>query len=415
MPMMCDKKFCVVGIGYVGLPCAVMLASAGCKVLGVDIDKEYVKSINNGTACVEDGLSELLLSPRVRENLIASTKIESADVFIIAVPTPIDHRKKIADLSALKNAARSVASAIKKGDLVIIESTVPPLSLRDILAPIFYENGMIAGEDFYLAHCPERLLPGNIVYEIIYNNRIIGGITAQSAQRAADVYRLFVKGAIALTDDVTAELCKLIENAYRDVNIALANELSEVCADIGVNINEAIDLANMHPRVSLLKPGIGVGGHCLPIDPWFIHEVSPYNSTMIRTARLINDARPLAIAAKIRAMISADMTQDILILGKTYKEETNDVRESPALRIIEMLRADGYRISSYDPFVDTSVSLKEIASSVRYIFVLVSHKQLLKELDELISEYRKSGKSEPRVVFYSPQSSAENTTGLIIV
>jgi len=391
-----ESKYCVVGLGYVGLPCAVMLANAGCKVLGYDISKEVVDRVTAGAVYAEPELQALLLSPNALQNLHASVEISGADVFIIAVPTPLDHRKKTADLDALVRAVRSVASVLKKGDLVIVESTVPPLTMRKIVAPILEQTGLTVGDDVLLAHCPERLLPGNIIYEIIHNNRVIGGINQMSAERAAEVYRLFVKGEISLTDDVTAELCKLMENTYRDVNIALANELSEVCKDIGVDVDEAINLANLHPRVNLLKPGIGVGGHCLPIDPWFIHEVSPYNSTVIEAARHINDDRPAKIAAEIRRVVADDLTQGILLLGKTYKAGTNDTRESPAIRIYELLKRDGYNVMAYDSEVDRVDSLEELIRQCSCLFVLVPHPRMMLELDAVVGRLREEDQRVPR-------------------
>ena len=393
---MSESKYCVVGLGYVGLPCAVMLANAGCKVLGYDISKEVVDRVTAGAVYAEPELQALLLSPNALQNLHASVEISGADVFIIAVPTPLDHRKKTADLDALVRAVRSVASVLKKGDLVIVESTVPPLTMRKIVAPILEQTGLTVGDDVLLAHCPERLLPGNIIYEIIHNNRVIGGINQMSAERAAEVYRLFVKGEISLTDDVTAELCKLMENTYRDVNIALANELSEVCKDIGVDVDEAINLANLHPRVNLLKPGIGVGGHCLPIDPWFIHEVSPYNSTVIEAARHINDDRPAKIAAEIRRVVADDLTQGILLLGKTYKAGTNDTRESPAIRIYELLKRDGYNVMAYDSEVDRVDSLEELIRQCSCLFVLVPHPRMMLELDAVVGRLREEDQRVPR-------------------
>ena len=397
---MSDKHCCVVGLGYIGLPCAIMLANAGCKVTGVDINEDLVRRINIGSVSVEDDLENILRAPSVLSNLTATTEIVTADVFIVAVPTPIHPQRKCAELSSLISAVEAVLSVLKIGDLVIIESTLPPLTTRNVIQPILQQSGLRAGEDFFLAYCPERLMPGNIVYEIVHNNRVVGGVNYESSKRAAGVYSLFVKGSISVTDDVTAELCKLVENTYRDVNIALANEISDVCSYIGVDAGEVIDLANLHPRVSMLKPGIGVGGHCLPVDPWFIHEVLPYHSTMIAAARRINGSRPAEIAAKIRGYVASDMTQDFLILGKTYKPEATDTRESPAIEIIKNLQADGYRVHAYDPYVDVSSSLEAMAVNARYIFVLVPHKRLLGELNALLEKYEKTGNKKPDVICF---------------
>jgi len=397
---MLNKKYCVIGTGYIGLPCAVMLAHAGCKVLGYDVNKHVVDSINKGTIHVEQELKNLLESDTVKNNLRVSTVIEAADIFIVAVPTPIDHRKKTAELSALIKSVGSILSVLKKGDLIIIESTIPPLTIKNLISPMLEKAGFNLGKDVFLAHCPERLLPGNIIYEIVNNNRIIGGIDPISAEMAAEVYKLFVKGQINITDATTAEMCKLMENTYRDVNIALANELSDVCDDIGINIDEAIDLANLHPRVNFLKPGIGVGGHCLPIDPWFIHEISPYHSTMIMTARHINDNRPEKIAAKIRREISTDITQKILLLGKTYKTETNDVRESPAMEIYNLLLNDGYSVYSFDTEVDEGQLLRQYLRECSFVFILVPHKKMIEELYIIVNEMKKNSCKVPKIIKY---------------
>ena len=377
---MLDKKVCVVGIGYVGLPCALMLAKSGCKVVGYDVDGEKVRLLNEGH--VEDELQELFSLSEVKSNFTATTQLSKADIFIIAVPTPILHDRKVAELSALTNAVTQVAEVLQKGNLIIIESTVPPMTMRSLVIPIIEKQGFDVSKDIYLAHCPERLLPGNVVNEITFNNRIVGGYTKESAELAAKVYQCFVQGEINITDDVTAEMCKLMENTYRDVNIALANELSEVCETVGIDTNEAIELANRHPRVNLLKPGIGVGGHCLPIDPWFIHEVSPYNSTLINAARHINDGRPALVADKIRKIISQDISQKFAILGKTYKEETTDVRESPAGEVFKRLSDAGYHVVAYDSEVDKNTSLAETVTECQYLFVLVRHKKMMQELKE---------------------------------
>lgn len=304
---MFSKKVCVVGIGYVGLPCALMLAQNGCAVAGVDIDNKKVQELQRREAKLEKELQDIIDTREVQKNFSVSNQVNEADIFVIAVPTPIDKDRKTADLTALKAAVKSITGVLKEGNLVIIESTVPPLTMRNVVIPILEENGVDCREIF-LSHCPERLLPGNVVQEIIYNNRIIGGVTPEAAELAAEMYRLFVKGTISLTDDATAEMCKLMENTYRDVNIALANELGDVCRTLGIDADKAIELANLHPRVNMLKPGIGVGGHCLPVDPWFIHEVSPYNSTLINAARHINDLRPSKIAAAIRRHVSSDIS-----------------------------------------------------------------------------------------------------------
>lgn len=397
--MMFNKRVCVVGIGYVGLPCALMLAQNGCHVWGYDIDESKVQDLNEGKVRLEPELQKIFEMKEVKSNFCATAELKEADVFVIAVPTPIEHNRKTADLSAVKKAVESITSVLKPGDLVIVESTVPPLTMRKIIIPLLEKHGIDINETL-LAHCPERLLPGNVVQEIVYNNRIIGGYTLESANLAADMYRLFVKGKISLTDDLTAEMCKLMENTYRDVNIALANELSDVCTDVGIDVDKAIDLANLHPRVNLLKPGIGVGGHCLPVDPWFIHEVSPYNSTLINAARHINDSRPKKIAEMIRQYIASDISQKFILLGKTYKSETTDIRESPALEIYEILSREGYNVSIYDSEIDLKKNFTEEVCGCNYIFILVPHKKMLQELEEFLLQIEAEGKKKPEVVAF---------------
>lgn len=396
---MFNKKVCVVGIGYVGLPCALMLAQSGCKVTGVDVDDKRVQELQEGKAALEKELQDIFETSEVRQNFCASNQIGEADVFVIAVPTPIDEDRKTADLTALKGAVESIAGVLKEGNLVIIESTVPPLTMRNIVIPLLEENG-IDCRKIFLSHCPERLLPGNVVQEIVYNNRIIGGVTPKAAELAAEMYRLFVKGTISLTDDATAEMCKLMENTYRDVNIALANELSETCRTLGIDAHKAIDMANLHPRVNLLKPGIGVGGHCLPVDPWFIHEVSPYNSTLINAARHINDGRPAKIAAEIRRYVSSDISQKFILLGQTYKPETTDVRESPAAEIYRILREEGYSVSVYDSEIDIDKKLIEEIEGCSFAFVLVPHEKMLKELEDCLTFMKREGKKGLQVIVF---------------
>lgn len=396
---MYNKRICVVGIGYIGLPCALLLAQSGCSVCGYDIDETRVSDLNARKIKLEKELQDIFETEEVQKNFYASTTMSRADIFVIAVPTPINHDKKTADLTALKQAVSEVAAVLEEGNLVIVESTVPPITMRNIIIPILERHGVNISKIF-LAHCPERLLPGNIVQEIVCNNRIIGGYTKESAELAADMYRTFVKGEISLTDDKTAEMCKLMENTYRDVNIALVNELGEVCRALDIDVNKAIDLANFHPRVNMLKPGIGVGGHCLPIDPWFIHEVSPYNSTLINAARHINDSRPGKIAAVIRQYAASDISQKFMLLGKTYKPETTDVRESPAMEIYNILKNEGYHVSAYDSEIDTDQCLMEMIPECRFIFVLVPHKRMMQELEECLKELKTAGKECPAVITF---------------
>ncbi|MCL0035149.1 nucleotide sugar dehydrogenase [Thermodesulfovibrionales bacterium] len=377
------KKVVVIGTGYVGLPVAIMLANAGHEVVGVDINENIVKAINSGGMHInEEELRNLMRGENARKNIKAQNQPCKADVFIIAVPTPLDKRKKVADLSFVRDAMESILSYIEKNNLIIIESTIPPLTCREVIKPMVEKTDLIIGEDILLAHCPERILPGNIFYEIVHNDRIIGGINERSSIAAKEIYSSFVKGNLYLTDDITAELCKLMENTYRDVNIALSNEFSAVGETLGIDIRKAIEIANKHPRVNILNPGIGVGGHCIPIDPWFIKEVDPENCTLIFTARKINDQMPAKTAAKIRRAVKDIPYPKIVALGATYKPNSYDLRESPALKVVNFLLEDGYDVKLFDPLTEEYAysSIEEIVKGVDCLAILVEHDVITKEL-----------------------------------
>ena len=404
------KKIVVVGTGYVGLPLAIMLARAGYEVIGVDIEENVVDAINTGILhLAEEEIKRIFQEPSVRKNLRAQKMPCPADVFIISVPTPIDERKRVADLTQVIKAVESIVPYLRSGNLVIVESTVPPLTCRNIVAPIIEKTGLKAGKDVFICHCPERILPGAVFDEIVNNDRIIGGMDAKASKMSREIYASFVKGNLYLTDDVTAELAKLMENTYRDVNIALANEFAAVAEGLGIDILEAIKLANKHPRVKILKPGIGTGGHCIPVDPWFIKEVDPINSRLIHTARLINDEVPVNIASKIRHALKDINNPNIVILGMTYKADTYDIRNSPAQRIIEILKADGYQVTAYDPMVDGHQysSIKEIAKGADALVVLVEHKVIQDELANKEGEIKKAMRHPMLLRFYHEASESE--------
>ncbi len=383
---MADRKtIVVVGTGYVGLPAALMLAKAGHDVVGVDINENIVRAINEGVMRIKEAdLQRLMDDPEVKANLRAQSTPCEGDVFIIAVPTPLDHRKKAADLSYVDDAVQSIIPYLRPGNLVIIESTIPPLTCRERITPMIEKaTGLVVGQTLYLAHCPERILPGDIFHEIVYNDRIIGGINEKTCDLAAEVYASFVKGELYKTDDVTAELVKLMENTYRDVNIALANEFSAVAETLGVDGREAIRLANKHPRVDILNPGIGVGGHCIAIDPWFIKEVDPSNSRLIFTSRLINDEMPARIAAKIRRRVRDVRNPKLVVIGAAYKPNVDDPRESPAVEIVSLLREDGYDVAHYDPLIEGMEypSLVEVCRGADMLAILVPHTVVVEELE----------------------------------
>lgn len=384
----------VVGMGVVGLPAALLLAQANYSVFGVDINKDVIDLLSKGALpphIKETELQLLLQESTVQKNFHVQLIPNQADSFIIAVPTPLDSSKKRADLSFLKKATESIVSYLKKGNLVIIESTIPPLTCKNFVTPILEKSGLKVGKDILLAHCPERVLPGNIYYEIVHNDRIIGGVNKESSEKAKKLYSSFVKGEIYITDDVTAELCKLMENTYRDVNIALANECLAVAESLGIDPKKAITLANKHPRVNILNPGIGVGGHCIPIDPWFIYEADAKNSTLIAAARKINDEMPKKIAGKIRDAVKKNKKAKIVALGASYKPNTADLRESPAVRIVQILRKDGFNVDHYDPLIPAYQWRKDLLTALReanLLVVLVPHTMILSEIHEHKSEIK---------------------------
>jgi UDP-N-acetyl-D-mannosaminuronic acid dehydrogenase len=381
---MASEKVVVVGLGYVGLPAALMLAKAGYQVRGVDTKPEVVSKVNEHVCTIPgEGFEAITRDPEVVRNLSATTEMESGDIIIIAVPTPLRENARVADLSFVDAAVETVAGHLKPGNLVILESTVPPLTCRKHVASRITEiTGLRCPDDVMVAHCPERILPGRILHEIVHNDRIIGGMDKESAEAARRVYASFVKGQLRVTDDVTAELCKLLENTHRYVNIALANEMRNVAESIGVDWREAFELVNCHPRVSYLTPGIGVGGHCIPLDPWFIRECVPDNVEVVEAAGRVNDAQPAKVAAAIRRACASVKSPVVVAVGASYKPDTDDMRESPAIHVVDLLRQDGYDVRHYDPMVPGMgyTSLADAAKGADLLVVLVNHSVVREEL-----------------------------------
>ena len=298
-------KICVIGQGYIGLPTAILFANNGCDVLGVDINKKIIDKLNKCIVPIEEPkLQEFVENAINNGKYNVDTVPNEADAFIITVPTPYIKENFSCDLSYVISACYSILPFIKKGNIVIVESTIAPMSMDDIIKPIFENEGYIIGEDLFLAHCPERVLPGHIVDELVNNNRIVGGITSLCAKKAANVYNIFVKGEIIQTEAKTAEMSKCMENTFRDVNIALANELAKICAEIGVNALDVIKMANKHPRVNLHSPGPGVGGHCLAIDPYFIYAKSPETAKIIKLARDTNNGMPDFVVENVKKILN---------------------------------------------------------------------------------------------------------------
>lgn len=383
---------CVVGLGYIGLPTAAVVARSGCRVRGVDVTQSVVDTINRGEIHIEEVDLDGLVQGVVQRGLLtASTEIAPADVFVIAVPTPFDG-DHAPDISYVLAAGEAVARVLKPGDTVILESTSPvgtTEQLRDLIAarrPDLKCPGLVGDTpDVSIAYCPERVLPGKILEELTNNDRSIGGITPRCARKALSFYKLFVRGECVVTDSRSAEMTKLVENAYRDVNIAFANELSIVADRMGLDVWEVIRLANRHPRVNILTPGPGVGGHCIAVDPWFIVHGAPEETPLIRTARGVNDGKIHHVVQRAQALIDANPGQPVACLGLAFKANIDDFRESPARAVAARLaRAYGSRIRVVEPYAadlprefdGTGASLVDIDTALEtcgVLIVLVDH------------------------------------------
>lgn len=391
------SKVCVVGLGYIGLPTAAMLASCGHEVIGCDVNESVVRSINDGEPHFKEPDLQMLLAAAVQTGrLSAQPSPVEADYYILAVPTPF-RDGKAPDLSYVDAATDSVGPHLRKGSTVILESTSPVGTterLADRLAAarpdlVFPRYKQLAGEvDVHVAHCPERILPGQMVRELVSNDRIIGGLTEACARSALTLYESFVKGEAFATDSRTAELVKLIENSYRDVNLAFANELSFICDELGVDVWQAIGLANKHPRVNILKPGAGVGGHCIAVDPWFVVHAAPEAARLIRTAREVNDAKPHWVVDRILKHAERFRDPVVACFGIAYKPNVDDMRESPSVEIVERLaERSNLKVLVVEPNVSELpgplrghpnvrlVTADEARRDADILALLVSHKQ----------------------------------------
>lgn len=388
-----EHQVAVIGLGYIGLPTAALLASYGWSVCGVDVSRRVVDTVNAGGVHIEErDLDKLVQEAITAQNLVASTEVPTASFYMIAVPTPLGEGKT-PDISYVEAAARAIAPKIMPGACVIVEST-SPVGTTERVAEIIAElrpdivvprDGSTEEADIALAYCPERVLPGRIVNELVNNDRVIGGVTAACAERAAVLYTSFVKGDCLYTTARVAETVKLVENSFRDVNIAFANELSMIADTIGVDVWDVIRLANRHPRVNILQPGPGVGGHCIAVDPWFLVAGAPETARLVRTAREVNDNKAHYTESKVRALLDAAPDGKVALLGLAFKPDIDDFRESPALEIAEALaRTHGNRILIVEPFTEELpaafagsgaelVSLNPALREAAIVVVLVDH------------------------------------------
>lgn len=389
----------IVGLGYIGLPTAAVFASRKVKVIGLDVNQVVVDTINEGEILVVEPGLEMAVYAAVRSGYLRATHVpEPAEAFLIAVPTPFrdDHEP---DLSYIEAAAKSIASVLKKGDLVILESTSPVGTteqmaewLAQARPDLSFPQQQGNASDIRVAHCPERVLPGNILRELVENDRVIGGMTPRCSAAASALYKIFVQGECVITDVRTAEMCKLTENSFRDVNIAFANELSLICDRLGINVWELVRLANRHPRVNILQPGPGVGGHCIAVDPWFIVAKTPQEAQLIHSARLVNDSKPGWVIAKVQAAVEALVAAgrsraDLRIgcFGLAFKPDVDDLRESPALEITRSLaRSYCGQVLAVEPHIDVPphslaaegaslVSMEAALKAADILLLLVDH------------------------------------------
>ena len=385
---MLNKTVCVVGLGYIGLPTAALLASNGYSVLGTDLNQHAVETINQGNIhIVEPDLDAFVRSAVTAGRLKAFTTPQRGDIYMICVPTPFHEGEGIPqpNLDYVLSATRSIAGFVKPGDMVILEST-SPVGTTEMMAKVLGDAGVDVSK-VHMAYCPERVLPGKIMTELVENDRVVGGLTPEATQLVCDFYRTFVRGGVLATDAKTAEMCKLTENSFRDVNIAFANELSLLCAKERINVWNLIQLANRHPRVNILQPGAGVGGHCIAVDPWFIVARDPGNSQLIRTAREVNNHKTVWAIDQIKIAVADASARTgrkpkVACLGLAFKPDIDDLRESPALHIAAALKSQGYDVLAVEPNIKSHeqfelASLEEALESADVFAVLVKHRQFL--------------------------------------
>jgi UDP-N-acetyl-D-mannosaminuronic acid dehydrogenase len=386
--LMKTKKISVIGLGYIGLPTAALLASNGYSVVGMDVSEYAVATINQGKIhIVEPDLDAFVRSAVAAGRLQAFTQPQAGDVYIICVPTPFHKGEGVPqpNIDYVLSATRSIAPFVKVGDLVILESTSPVGTTEQIEALLRHAG--VDVDQVHIAYCPERVLPGNIMTELVENDRIVGGMNDEATQAVAAFYRTFVKGAVLETDAKTAEMCKLTENSFRDVNIAFANELSLLCDKECINVWDLIQLANRHPRVNILQPGTGVGGHCIAVDPWFIVSRDPQNARLIRTAREVNNHKTEWVIEKIKLAVadanaSSGKKPKIACLGLAFKPDIDDLRESPALEVVQALSAKGFDVVAVEPNIESHklLPLLDLTAALEQgdvIVVLVKHREFM--------------------------------------
>ena len=383
----------VIGLGYIGLPTALMLASHGVEVIGTDYNKDLVAKLNAGqTTFKEDGLDELF-ADAVASGIKFTTEYQVTDMYIVSVPTPYDVFSKRIDACYVNAAVKEVMRVCPKGATIVIESTVSPGTIERFVRPIIEENGFVIGEDVHLVHAPERIIPGNMVYELLHNNRTIGADEPEIGQKVKEVYASFCKGEIVVTDIKTAEMTKVVENTFRAVNIAFANELLKICRHDNMDVYEIIRICNMHPRVNILQPGPGVGGHCIPVDPWFLVGDYPSLTNVILESMKTNDSMPEFVLERVYEIMNEKGMTDLSrvgLYGLTYKENVADYRASPTLQLLECQKKHlASPLKVYDPFVTKDIvenqyhDLDEFLANVDLVVIMVNHNEIKENMDKL--------------------------------
>ena len=383
----------VIGLGYIGLPTALMMASHGVEVVGTDYNKELVATLNAGhTTFKEDGLEELF-QEALSAGIKFSTEYQVTDIYIVSVPTPYDKFSKKVDACYVVAAVKSVLKVAPKGATIVVESTVSPGTMEKFVRPAVEENGFVIGKDIHLVHAPERIIPGNMVYELLYNNRTIGADDRAIGEKIKGLYSSFCQGEIVVTDIKTAEMTKVVENTFRAVNIAFANELARICRHDNMDVYEIIKICNMHPRVNILQPGPGVGGHCISVDPWFLVGDYPSLAKVIDESMKTNDSQPDFVLNRIYEIMKENKMTDVKrvgLYGLTYKENVDDMRESPTLQLLESQErhlATGLKV--YDPFVGKDVvdnqyhDLDEFLADVDMVVIMVKHNEIKDNVKKL--------------------------------
>lgn len=383
----------VIGLGYIGLPTALMMASHGVEVVGTDYNKELVATLNRGEVTFEENGLKELFDDAVKSGIKFSNEYQVTDMYIVSVPTPYDKFSKVIDPCYVVSAVKSVMKVCPKGATIVIESTVSPGTIDKYVRPIIEKEGFVIGKDIHLVHCPERIIPGNMVYELLHNNRTVGADEKEVGEKVASIYASFCQGQIAITDIKTAEMTKVVENTFRAVNIAFANELTKICDKAGMNVYEVIKICNMHPRVNILQPGPGVGGHCISVDPWFLVGDFPQLTKVIGESMKVNDSMPEYVLAKVAEIMKEKGITDpqrVGLYGLTYKENVDDFRESPTLQILEHQESHlAEPLKVYDPWIKRDIvknqyhDFDKFLADVDLVVIMVKHNHIKENMDKL--------------------------------